>query len=539
MKFKKVTLRLFTVIMLLLSANACHHYKIGKVKSISAGYIVEKDKMLDYLIVHVDDEIWNLQNARSENDQILGVKQPISPYHNEFTKNQYRSKNVYQYKKNNSSPANEVHIYVSKVKFVDDGEVLIHIDDISKVEVYDEAVGANLATTVLPVAVIVVAAAGAVVWIACACPYAYTYDSSGYKFQGGIFPGAINAQMEREDYKVLDGFVGSGDRYSLKLANEKPETEYINLAELRVIQHPLESEALYTKYGELLTFSNTQSARIALASDKTDIKAVLNAKDNQVELFNKPQTSYGMNEVILNFDNPGQAKQAKLILRAKNSRWMDHTFKEFLTLFGDYYKEFSEYQKEQAAHERITWMKEQGVLLNVYLDKGRGWEYYDYFNVVGSTAYRDLAMKLNLADMENEVVRVKLQSGFNFWELDYVAIDFGHNVEVLETTLQALVAQDQHQKDYRNALSKSDKEYVAEMVKGDELFLEYEKPVVQEGLKTTVILHSKGYYELDYEFHGKADLVYLRKFKKKGRLSGFSRDKYYEILNLLAFSKTE
>lgn len=154
----KVTSRFFVVIILLLSVNGCHHYKVGTVKTISAGYIVEKDKAHDYLIVHMDEEIWNLQNARSENNQLLGTKHAITSNHTAFIKNQNTSKNIYRYKKSNYSPKNEVHIYVNKAIIDEGGSVVINVADITNVEVYDEAVGANITTNV--VAPISVAGAG-------------------------------------------------------------------------------------------------------------------------------------------------------------------------------------------------------------------------------------------------------------------------------------------------------------------------------------------------------------------------------------------
>ena len=57
MKFKKALSKISILFILLISFNSCHHYKIGTVKPISAGYIAEKEKAQDYLNVHMGEEI--------------------------------------------------------------------------------------------------------------------------------------------------------------------------------------------------------------------------------------------------------------------------------------------------------------------------------------------------------------------------------------------------------------------------------------------------------------------------------------------------
>ena len=96
MMLNKTIVQSCLVFLFLIQINSCQYYRIGSVKTITPEYVVEKEKLLDYIIVHVDNEVWNLNNTTSENDLIKGIKDVVSPLHNEYMKNESGSKKIYK-----------------------------------------------------------------------------------------------------------------------------------------------------------------------------------------------------------------------------------------------------------------------------------------------------------------------------------------------------------------------------------------------------------------------------------------------------------
>ena len=131
-----------------------------------------------------------------------------------------------------------------------------------------------------------------------------------------------------------------------------------------------------------------------------------------------------MEGIILSFDKPKNAQMAKLIVRTKNSFWLDYIYGQFYSLFGDHYHDWFEEQKTKPKENMIQWALDQGIPLSVYVEKDGEWHFVDYFNTVGPMAFKDDVLAFNIADIQSEKIKIKLEFGFLFWEIDYAGIDF-------------------------------------------------------------------------------------------------------------------
>ncbi len=52
------------------------------------------------------------------------------------------------------------------------------------------------------------------------------------------------------------------------------------------------------------------------------------------------------------------------------------------------------------------------------------WKEVENLPSVGPLSYRDLGIQLDLEGIDEEVVEIKLETGYMFWEVDYVGIDY-------------------------------------------------------------------------------------------------------------------
>ena len=160
----------------------------------------------------------------------------------------------------------------------------------------------------------------------------------------------------------------------------------------------------------------------------------------------------------------------------------------------------------------IEWSLDQGIPLSVYLETDEGWEFVDYYNVVGPLASKDDVLEIDLANAKSDKANIKLEFGFLFWEIDYAAMDFTPNLTTSNHTVPVTSAMDQNSIDVSHELRYDDDQYYHQPHIGDQALLTFDVPEQIEGTKRSVILHSKGHYEIIKNTEGEPDLAYLNSF---------------------------
>ena len=79
-------------------------------------------------------------------------------------------------------------------------------------------------------------------------------------------------------------------------------------------------------------------------------------------------------------------------------------------------------------------------------------------------------------------MRTKLESGFLFWEIDYVAMDFTPHLQIKQTRLSVATALDQDGRDVSDLLLQDDDLYYHQPQIGDEVILTFPIPEVRGGV---------------------------------------------------------
>ena len=96
----------------------------------------------------------------------------------------------------------------------------------------------------------------------------------------------------------------------------------------------------------------------------------------------------GVENIILKFVKPANTHIAKLLIRAKNSFWLDGLFLKFHSLFGKNFDEFARRQETAPGDKLREWSLNQKLPLSVYVEENGKWNFTDYFNIAGPMAYR-------------------------------------------------------------------------------------------------------------------------------------------------------
>lgn len=513
----------------------CHYYKVNTFNDAQVGVSnISSDK---YVIIHFQNDYFHLSNIYIDKERniISGTKSyKISEEHVGHNSPNPRTN---RYHKKEESPTTEAHIYVNAFEVNDSSgkdEITINISDIEKLDIYDEEVGATIATYTFAAIGGVVVVLGIILLIALltksSCPFIYIHDGEKYVFYGETFGGAIAKNLERDDYLYLSHFQPKDGEYLLKITNELMERQYTDLAELMIVEHKPSSLVIPSQTGELYEFSNLISPLSAFSDNGTDVTTLTTSNDSVYYQFMDEQSeSPDFSRLTLSFDNSSLSNEGKLLLTLKNSMWLDYVTERYFAQFGSYYEKFREERENVPAEEKIKWAKEQGMFLKVEQLTTNGWEEIDQLTPIGPLAPRTLALPLSNLKNSKEI-QIRLSCGLHFWELDQIALDLSEVKPLDSKTIQVNSAIDGAGTDVKNSLTVSDNNYLAQPNIGDEAFLSFQTLEKKNPENTqSVILHTRGYYEYIRTYTGKPNRKKLLKFKEPNSFPRFAKEMLTEF----------
>jgi len=504
--FIRKNIRFMAVLALGLFLNSCVSYKRVELKPEEPIRLEGK-----VVILHWDRREIRLDKVVIDNNQLIGTKSDAADF---------------------GRKAVQVHIFSNSAEVAyasHPPKYSIPVTAIHKVEVYDLNIGSTVAYNVLGAA----AAFGIVMLVILltkeSCPFIYAFNGATYEFTGEIYSGAIHPPLERHDYLPLPSLQPLNQEYLLEMKNEVHEIQYTNLAELLVFDHPLGSEVLVDKYGVAHTLTAAQPPHVALNFRAESVLDQIAAIDSVHYLGDNVTDHHLMDGMILKFDRPQTAKSAKLVVRAKNSYWLDYVYGQFYDLFGTVYHDWFEDQKTAPASRMQQWMRDQGIPLAVYIEKNGAWQFVDYFNIVGPVAHKKDILNIDLSEIQSDEVKIKLEFGFLFWEIDYLAMDFSADLPVQKNVVSVASAIDQNHRDVSDLLRADDAAYQTLAEVGEHVLLKFPVPEMVPNTSRTAVLHTKGHYEVLRDPRGVPNLPFLFSFRQPGRFIEFSKQRYLDL----------
>ena len=525
----KRSISYFLILLTLFYTQGCHYFKVKSVTDGQISNINDIGNIYKYFVVHSGSDVFALKNISIDSLNISGYLQLTNE--NVF----YFEGHRYRYRQEEQSIINEVHIYLSDNKErLELGYTHIPFTAIKEVRIIEKDKGKTQASYVFGTLGIVfgffILLSIIIILTKSSCPYIYAYDGDTFIFEGEIFGGAINQNLERDDYMPLPSLKAENNTYHLRISNELKEHQFTNLAELIVVDHPKDQKVLLDKYGKPQFIGKPETPMAVTSLNGEDLCSTLEKTDNDVYLFNDTNTS--KNVILLTFKKKENATKGKLILHAKNTLWFDYLFGEFLKKFGTYYDQWMEKQRKMPTADRIQQIRDNDFPLSIYLKQNGEWELVDYLYTVGPLASRDFVVPVDLTSIAGQDVEIKVETGFMFWELDYASMDFSPDMELPVTILNPAQALDTRSKDWTAELQQKDDQYLIQLSAGDMTELVYNTKPSLDNYIQSVFLHTSGYYELIREFDGLPKITELYKFKQPGYFAEYSRARYMGFLGV-------
>lgn len=370
------------------------------------------------------------------------------------------------------------------------------------------------------------------------CPYVYAFDGNQYVLQGEIYSGAVLRNLERADHLPMPLLQAVQGEYRLRIANELKEQQYVNFASLKAIRHPEGTQALFDVTGAPQLISQPQPPIQAESALGQDLRMLVIQSDQQAFQFDEQEAL--KNSARLSFRNQPGAMHAKLLLNAKNTLWFDHLFGRFATKFGSAYPAWVQTQQSMTTEQRVQAQNDQDFPLSVYIKTSSGqWEPAGKFPMAGPLAWRDMVLPLDPVMLQGETVEIRLETGYRFWEINYVAIDFSNNVDMKLVTMPTKSAKDQSGKSQLKALADNDGLYLEQLSTGNYTEMIFKALPPPRGQAQTLFLHCKGYYVHVRDFNGQPQLGELEKFRQPHYFDQFSKTEFRQFMSGMRIESDE
>ena len=469
-------------------------------------------------VVHQGLETWQLVSPQLNSDALEGLQAAPNPQLAQYSQPPMAGTSAKYKAQEKNVVLNVVHLYISEHQELGADQVRIPLLAVQRLDLVAKDTGRTTASYLLAGLGV---AAGAFVVVSIialllksSCPFLYAHDGHKYRFVGEAYGGAIFAPLERDDYLPLPALEAANPHYQLKLTNELHERQYTNLAELWVVAHPANTQVLLDQRGGVHTVASPQAAQRAVSLGGADCTAQLAAPDNSAFLFNE--------------ELPGPAVRSFTL--------------EFAKKLGSYYSSWALKEKQLPAATINQWLRDQGMPLKVYLETPQGWQLVENIPLVGPLAARDLVVPLDLVQVGPGALRVKLEAGFMFWEVEYAALDTRPEQPATLEKCRPQTALDEHGRDQRDHLAAVDAQYLRQPHPGMEITLHYQSALAAPATQTrrSAFLRTRGCYEHIRHYEGLPNLPELYAFRKPGRFMEFSAEKYHETaqqLNLTALNR--
>ncbi len=495
----------------------------------------EADK---YIILHKNNTSLHLANpiVNEDNLELSGTVTLLADGHT--AERIVETGKSYRYKRKETAPLNEVHIFLKEGEPLSLSSTVIPINEIQKIGIVNNDGGMTFINAALGTIGAFALLLALVALLKSSCPFVYVSNGQEFVFSGELYPGNIIKNAQQTDYLPLPALQHIDGVYKIQITNELLEIQHTDLAQLMVVSHPRNTKALTDKNGKVLLFQKLQNPVKSISdSSFEDIQPGL-AIDGNSYTFDSPVSSTdSRRNVVFTFNKPAKAQEAKLFITAKNSLWLDYAFGKFNQKFGNYYNTFQEKQQETTAKEALAWVQEQNIPLTVSIKKKGVWQEVEYLSSVGPLSYRDLGIQLELEGIDEEVVEVKLETGYRFWEVDYVGIDYSENLPYEVAVLNPELAITGTGQVVTNLLSSQDDQYLTQEQVGDKVEITYRTTSVMEDVEYSYILKNRGYYTYIRDYEGIPDFAELQKFRDPNTFTRFSENEYHRILKAFQSKK--
>ena len=258
------------------------------------------------------------------------------------------------------------------------------------------------------------------------CPYIYSWNGSDFKLEGEAFGISLGKSLETETNIILSDIKPEEDKIKIKIANERPETHFINNIKVSAVEIN-ENEKLFSdNHQNLQTAKNLKSISNAEDLNKRNISGLIKFADNiywNSDLSSANPKNNFEDIIYLSLNNLQKTDSVSLIITAINSEISNICFGYLQKILGD---EFVNFTKAIEIDPELTSTMKDILLksaLKVDIWDGSNWKYVDLiYPEANYVKFEKLIRIPNLPDIYNKM-KIRLRCLSDVWKIDAIQFD--------------------------------------------------------------------------------------------------------------------
>jgi hypothetical protein len=337
-------------------------------------------------------------------------------------------------------------------------------------------------------------------------------------FDAEPYGGAISRGLEKDDFSQLERLREQDGLYRLRITNEVDETQFTNLTELWVVDHPAGTRVVPDIQGKLHTLAAPHAPLSARDAAGHDLLPWLRATDRLIwEPSAVPDANGNLqSDIVMTFPKPTGVTQVKLVANAATGLWGSYMIKKMVELRGrDVGAWYTLMDESQAARDALfAWeVREELYALKIYVEEPTGWEVRGILPGTGPFISKHRIVPLDVSRVQGDQLRIRIHPPAGFWALNSFGVDYTPDRPVRVEKLEPATARDLQGKDVLPELIANDDRYLAMPNVGDTADLTFHVPPCHAGTDRSVFLHSRGYYKLHLAANGEPDTKTLQEIE--------------------------
>ena len=295
--------------------------------------------------------------------------------------------------------------------------------------------------------------------------------------------------------------MASRGQYRIMVKNDLEETDHIDEVALQVVDHPPHAELLPSQQGALLPLTHKRpplQCRDRRGRAQLDLVRHRDGRSFRGRAADfSPAERQPREQLTMLFERP-PGDRAVLILRGRNTEFAVEAFARYLARMGPGLGRLLTWAQDSSSYpyrKRLDDEKQRlGLLLQVQLWDGRRWQRAATVQPIGPAVLRSQAVPLALPPGDQKTLGVRLVMAPLLWELDQLQLAPAPLHTAAPLVLRPRTSGEGVDPRTARLLAEADRARLT-LAPGESTELRFDAPPPVAGLRRTVVLKIRGYYE--------------------------------------------
>jgi len=326
------------------------------------------------------------------------------------------------------------------------------------------------------------------------CPHIYSWNGQTNILEGEGFGIALGKALEMNTVTVLRSIMPTEGTLKVRIANERPETDYVNSAELLCVETDSGVAVRADSEGRLWPVRNPAAACRAYDHSRRDATGLLSSADGLYwtsDLAGAGQRGGFEDTLDFVIARPRGMHEASFILHARNTNISAVVFDQLHSFLGDQALRFLYASENDSGIIAALRRWQKTASLRVYVFGATGW--HEIGAVLPEATAVQFARLLRFKDDGvGDSLRVRICAMADVWMIDAAETDFGPAEPFKARSVPLLSAVSDAEPRAHVSLSTADEAYVT-LLPGNRIDLAWKAGTASPGKRLCYALNLRGY----------------------------------------------